>query len=423
MNRTNIIIGSAFLALIALFAFQTKWMTDSRNLIEEQFNQKVTMAMSYAVGILGNDKTFQATCAPASTSCLPLQECSPIQEVSDGFQLETKNEAEIPAIKSALGIALRFYDIKMDYEVAVVEPEMEFFTLGMQKGKKYSCSLNPLEKNESSLLQISFPGKEQYIFGKMKFMLFTSIIILSFITLFFIISSYTMIRQKRMQEISKEFFNNMAHEFRTPLTNISLAGSLLAKTQTSPKEARYLAVVKEESKKLANQVERILHLAKLENGEYQLDKEELCLNDLIQNVIQDMDLQIKEKNAKINFEIKKESLMLEGDKFHLGNAFRNVLENALKYSKKDPIINIAIEKNTEGVTIKFQDNGIGIAKKDQKEIFEKYRRVNQGDVHNQKGFGLGLAYVKMIVDRHKGMIKIFSDLNKGTRFDLFLPVK
>jgi len=115
--------------------------------------------------------------------------------------------------------------------------------------------------------------------------------------------------------------------------------------------------------------------------------------------------------------------MLEGDKFHLGNAFRNLLENALKYSKDAPIINIAIEKSKEGLTVQFQDNGIGIAKKDQKEIFEKYRRVNQGDVHNQKGFGLGLAYVKMIVERHKGMIKIFSDLNKGTRFDLFLPVK
>jgi len=264
MNKTNIIIGSAFLALIALFAFQTKWMTDSRNLIEEQFNQKVNMALTYAVGILDEkDEKIIASCAtPSTASCLP------IQEVTDGFQLETKNEVEISAIEGALDIAMNFYDIKMDYEVKVEEPQnlvlgcLPASLIKPDQDKLYSCSLNPLEKNESKLLTVIFPGKKEFIYSKMKFMFFSSIIILFFITLAFIVSSYTLIRQKRMQEISKEFFNNMAHEFRTPLTNISLAGSLLAKTQTSPKEARYLAVVKEESKKLATQVERILHLAK-----------------------------------------------------------------------------------------------------------------------------------------------------------------
>ena len=165
-----------------------------------------------------------------------------------------------------------------------------------------------------------------------------------------------------------------------------------------------------------------MHLSKLENGEYQLEKENLNATQLLQEVIKGMDIQIKEKNAQIFFNSKNENILLEGDKFHLSNAFRNLLDNALKYSCPNPKININIKNDDAGVMIQFADNGIGICKKDQTEVFNKYQRVNHGDVHNQKGFGIGLAYVKMIVERHQGFIKVFSDLNNGTRFDLFLPI-
>lgn len=416
-NRSNLIIGASLLALLALIAFQVKWMTDSRNLIEEQFNQKVSMAMCYAVDMLGPD---HASISKAISSCTANPNgCNAINNITDGFEVETSETIDVPVIKEALGMALSFYNVKMDYEVEISEKQQ--FTSGMLP--KYSCSLNPTEKNDNHLLIVSFPGKQNYIFGKMKFMLFSSILILFVISTIFVLASYTILRQKRMHQMNKEFFNNMAHEFKTPLTNISLAGSLLLKNKNESKKEKYLKVVKEESSKLANQVERILQLAKLENGEYQLEKENLCIRNLIEDVIQEMDLQIKEKKARINFEIKTETTLMEGDKFHLRNAFRNLLENALKYSSESPEIDIQLESDQEGVKINFQDNGIGIAKKDQKDVFEKYHRVQKGNVHDQKGFGLGLAYVKMIVERHKGVIKIFSDLNKGTRFDLFLPAQ
>ena len=410
MNKTNIIIGASFLALMALFAFQVRWMTDSRNLIEEQFNHKISMAMCYAVGLLG-DGQFTQNCSVSTATCLP------VEDITGGFQFEKRKGVDVPNVEAALAVALDFYDVQMDYEVEVSEQKH------VEKGKqsKYSCAINPLQKNQSEYLTVSFPGKDQYIFGKMKFMFFSSIIILSFITLFFILASYTMIQQRRMHQINKDFFNNMAHEFRTPLSNISLAASLLSKKQKDAKEEQYLNVLKEESKKLAGQVDRILYLSKMENGEYQLTKEKLCLKTLIQQVIRDMNLQIKQKNAIINFNTENAPIVFEGDKFHMGNVFRNLLENALKYSQTAPKINITLKNDPQGVLVLFEDNGIGIAKKDQKEVFEKYYRVNHGNVHNQKGFGLGLAYVKMIIERHKGVIKIFSDLNKGTRFDLFLP--
>ncbi|MFT5167863.1 MAG: two-component system phosphate regulon sensor histidine kinase PhoR [Saprospiraceae bacterium] len=412
MNKTNVIIGALFLALIALFACQVKWMTDSRNLIEEQFDHKISMAMVYAVNLLGDGK-FSPNCSVATATCLP------VEEFTGGFQIEKRTGVDVPKVKAALAVALEFYQVKMNYEVEVADKQ----SVIKESLAQYTCAIDPLQKNSSEYLVVSFPGKDQYVFGKMKFMLFSSIILLSFITLVFVLASYTMIRQRRIHQFNKEFFNNMAHEFRTPLANISLAGTLLSKKTKDPKEEKYLNVLKEESKKLAAQVDRILHLSKIENGEYELAKEELCLKDLIQSVIKDMELQIREKNAVINFNMDSDPTSFIGDRFHLGNAFRNLLENALKYSTINPEINISLKKDREGVLILFQDNGIGIAKKDQKEVFEKYYRVNHGNVHNQKGFGLGLSYVKMIIERHKGFIKIFSDLNKGTRFDLFLPAK
>ena len=134
-----------------------------------------------------------------------------------------------------------------------------------------------------------------------------------------------------------------------------------------------------------------------------------------------MDIQIREKNAEVYFRNLSDDFSLEADKFHLGNAFRNLLDNALKYAGDRPKIDISLQTNDKGVLIHFQDNGVGICPKDQSCIFDKYQRVQTGNVHNQKGFGLGLAYVKLIIERHKGFIKVFSDLNKGTRFDLFLP--
>ena len=186
---------------------------------------------------------------------------------------------------------------------------------------------------------------------------------------------------------------------------------------------KFVKVVQEESEKLKSQVERVLHLGNLENGEYQLQKEELQIDQLLQGVIGGMSLQIQEKKAVINMNIPTEIPTVMGDKFHLGNVFRNLIDNALKYNSGAARIEITLQNNKDGVLILFQDNGRGISKKEQAFVFDKYHRASNGDRHDQKGFGLGLSYVKMIIERHRGFIKVISDLNKGCRFDLFIPVK
>ncbi len=407
-NRTTYVIGASTLALITLFILQVKWMSDSRHLIEEQFDQKVRMALCFTVENLEGTKI---NCNPGNDSCLPLE------SIADAYQLSTPLDYELEVIDSTLAKAFIFYDINFEYEISILDQAR--LPSGAQP--QYCAALSPIDQNNDHLLSINFPGKSKYIMGKMKFMLLSSIAILVFITLVFVFANYSLLKQKQIDKINRNFFNNMAHEFRTPLTNIGLATRLLSRQNVELKDNRYLDVVNKESDRLKHQIERVLHLAKLENGRYQLEKEKLAIAGLLKDVIKDMDLQIKEKQAKVNLNIKTDDLFVLGDKFHLGNAFRNLLDNALKYSKKSAQIDITVENNEDGILIHFQDNGVGISEKEQALVFKQYKRSEAFEKSNQSGFGLGLSYVKMIVEQHRGFIKVISELNKGCRFDLFLP--
>ena len=432
-NRIVYLISAASLALIALFVLQVKWMTNSHALIEEQFDQKVRLALCNTIESLNGGKL---DCGPNPMSCLPdlsakdkdsnegfanasATSCLPVKSSADLFQVSPQNTVDLAKVDSTLSKMLAFYDISLPYELSIYNGRCN----PKNKSGGYCCAMDPFETASGELLNIRFPGKNQYILSRLKFMLFSSILILLFITVVFAYAIYALKRQKQIDKINRNFFNSMAHEFRTPLTNISLATRFLAKQKPNPKEAQYLDIVDSESKRLKHQVERALHLAKFENGEYQLEKAPLDVLGLLKEVVEHMNVQIQEKVAKVRLDVQTNDLVVLGDKFHLGNAFRNLLDNALKYSPDNVEITISIQKNQDGILILFQDNGIGISKKDQQLVFKEYKRSKLFSHDNQSGFGLGLAYVKMIVERHNGFIKVISELNKGCRFDLFLPAK
>ncbi|MEZ4883685.1 MAG: HAMP domain-containing sensor histidine kinase [Chitinophagales bacterium] len=426
LNNVKIIIGASTVALIALIFFQVRWLIQAKDLIETNFEQKVRMALCYAVENMETDGRAYKYGSPLSASVCSSSQNNQTNALSIIEILNEQGE-ENQILKQALSAALTFYGIDMEYEMNVWDIGMAGHNfLGCGNDKAYCCPLSPFpigNKNESSLmLNVQFPNKTRYVLGQMGFMLISSILILLFISIVFILANYTLIRQKRISELNVDFFNNMAHEFRTPLTNISLANKLLVKNRQDLKDNRYLEVVKRENNKLLQQIERVLYLAKLENGDYQLQKTSIQLDDLIREVVSDMDMQIKEREAHIEVQMgENESWQIVGDRLHLGNVFRNLIDNALKYSDMGTSVWIRLQKKENGVVISFKDNGMGIAKSEQVYIFNKFSRIANQNIHNQKGFGLGLSYVKMIVERHNGFVEVMSDLQKGCRFDLFFP--
>ena len=407
-NHIKFIILASAIAMIALIVLQAKWLSHSKVLIEEQFNQKVSMAMCLTVADLGQGTT--TSCAPPN-----LQTAVPLTPRANVLPFPSPTVDE-QALRTALNRNLAFFDIPLNYEVSVQDKS----DTCLEEDSPGCCSMVAISGFENHLMVLTFPSKTRYFLGRMGLMIGSSILILLLISSILWLATHYLIQQKRLSEHNKDFFNNMAHEFKTPLTNIKLATSLLTKKQNQLTDNNFIHIIRQETKNLSHQIERVLHLSNLEKGAYQLLKEELEIADLLQDIISEMAIQTQEKQAIIQLDIP-QHVSIKGDAFHLKNAFRNLIDNALKYSPQTPVINITLQQQETGVLLLFKDNGIGISKSNQAIVFDKFQRVGTGDLHDQKGFGIGLAYVKKVVELHQGFIKIVSELNKGSQFALFLP--
>ncbi len=378
------LIGASILAIIALLYFQLKWMDHSRKLMEEQFNQRVQMALCSAV-----DK------AATNTDRQALRASCGITNGQNTCRLPSATLLETSTLDATLAQTLAFYDLTIPYEVEIVEKTTP---------ETYSCSLEPLLETDQHYLGVNFPNRSEFLLSGMGFMFVSSIVILLFISFLFGLASYYLIRQKRISDLNREFFNHMAHEFRTPLTNIKLASGLLQKQVAAPKENRYLQIIQGESAGLMEQVEKVLHLSQIERKDYHLNREPTDLNDMVQQVIKEMDLQIKEKSAHLEVQLPETHIQYPVDRFHFSRLLRNLIDNALKYSQDIPFIQLILKDTPNELQFEIADNGPGINSEQLKDAFNKFSRFH-ADV---KGFGLGLAYVKKIVELHGGEIRLLS---------------
>lgn len=234
----------------------------------------------------------------------------------------------------------------------------------------------------------------------------------------------SLVKEKSISEHTTEFLNNMTHEFKTPITNIALAGKMINKESNiyaGEKIKYYSSIIIEENEKLRFQVEQVLSMAELERGEIPLRKTELDFHKLIHESLKQMNIQIENKQGNVKLNLSALKSMVSGDKIHLNNALCNLVDNAIKYSVEKPEISVSTSNNGQNFIILVSDNGIGIEKDFQKRVFDKYFRVPTGDVHDVKGFGLGLAYVKKIVELHGGTISLQSEKGKGTTFTITFP--
>ena len=249
--------------------------------------------------------------------------------------------------------------------------------------------------------------------------LFTAIIIAAFF-----ITVKTLLNQKKISEIKSDFINNMTHEFKTPLATISLAVDALRNDKVHSDRAKWQYfnnIIKEENKRMNKHVETILQAALMEKQEFKLNFVQLHLHELINNVTKNFQLQLQEKNSKIEYLLNAGNDTIEADEVHFSNVISNLIDNAIKYSKENLIIKIITHSTEKYVVLQIQDNGIGMSKESVKRIFEKFYRAHTGNLHNVKGFGLGMSYVKSVIDEHKGKIKVESVLGKGSTFTIEIP--
>ncbi|HUX84620.1 MAG TPA: HAMP domain-containing sensor histidine kinase, partial [Chitinophagaceae bacterium] len=247
-------------------------------------------------------------------------------------------------------------------------------------------------------------------------MLFTLILITAFA-----LTVSTMLRQKKISEIKSDFINNMTHELKTPLATISLAVDAIVneKVMASQDKIKYFTgIIKEENRRMHSQVENILQSALLEKKEIKLNIEEVDLHQAVRKSIANFQLQLQHKHAELETRFSAEHTMIHADQGHLGNVISNLLDNAIKYSREKPQITISTENVPGGILLSIADNGIGMSKETQAKIFEKFYRAHTGNLHNVKGFGLGLAYVKAIMDAHHGKVSVESRPAAGSKFTL-----
>ena len=290
---------------------------------------------------------------------------------------------------------------------------------------KYKTLLFPNDIiSKPDYLIFHFPGSMKYVLASMWVMLLSSTLF-TFIILFgFAYTIQVIYRQKKLSDIKSDFINNMTHEFKTPIATISLAVDSIKDPRVKNNQEKFdyfTRIIREENKRMNAQVENVLQMAMIEKGELNLRKEEVNIHTIIQHAVELIALQVESKGGKINCKLNAEIPLIVGDPIHLSNVIFNLLDNANKYSPEKPEITIETSNLKTGLTVRVGDKGIGMTKDMQKKIFEKFYRVPTGNIHDIKGFGLGLSYVKAVIEQHKGLIKVESETNKGSTFEFFIP--
>ena len=275
-------------------------------------------------------------------------------------------------------------------------------------------------------LSVNFPDQKSYLLKTMWMMLGVSLMIILILVVAFYYTIATISKQKKLSVIKNDFISNMTHEFKTPISTISLAAEMLnddSVTKTPEKQQRFVKMIRDENKRLSILVESILQTSILDKGEFKLKRSDLDVHEIINQAIQNTQLLIDQRQGNITKQLGATNCLINADRVHLTNIIFNLIDNAIKYTKDSPNILISTKDTLDGIEISVKDNGIGISKENQRKIFDKFYRVPTGNVHNVKGFGLGLSYVLAVVQKHNGTINVESEIGKGSTFRIRMPYK
>lgn len=419
-NRAlRIIFLIAVLSTVLMFATQYFWVRNAYNLEKKLFSTQVTIALkNVAVQLLRMNNNNS-----------PVD--SIVTKVNDKYYtVQVNDKIDSTVLEPLLKRELLAQQIKTDFEYSVYDCESE----NMKYGRYVSFSNTdkpddilptefPKNKKENNYFAVHFPQLSTFLTKEMSSWFVSTFVLI----IFMVILAYTIFiifRQKRLSEIQKDFVNNMTHEFKTPLATIKISSEVLKNPNIVNNPERllnYATIINNECMHLTNQVERVLQMAKSQKETITLNKElfELApqLEEIIDKTYKPL---IRSRGGLIDLKVEP-GLTLEADKLHFKNVIVNLLDNAIKYCKEVPEIHIEASLDRDQIKISIRDNGIGMSKENLKNIFNKFYRIPTGNLHDVKGFGLGLNYVKLIIRQHGGDIKVQSELDKGSEFCIFIP--
>ncbi|AZB01336.1 sensor histidine kinase [Chryseobacterium joostei] len=412
IKKLNIIITLGFIAIIGILIAQLMWTRQAYNLEDKKFDQKVNIAlMEVAEKLSGGKNSFTE---------------NPVQNIAnDYYVVNINNEFHPVVLEYYLKTEFTRFQINTDYVYALYNCHSDKMIYGKYMTTHQESPSNkvinfPKHKNLIYYFSIRFPDKTTYLISSLRFwylLTFALIIIL----LVYVYSIYTIIQQKKFSELQRDFINNMTHEFKTPLSSILLASEALNKQEAVKENTKlqtYTSIIIDQSYKLNSHIEKILNLAKNDASGMSLKPQKIILLPFIQEIADAM-LQ-KDKDLSIQIEIDN-STSIMADEFHFTNIIYNILDNSIKYCETKPAIVISSYKDSKGLYLKFKDNGIGIPAKNIPHIFEKFYRVNTKRSEEVNGFGLGLFYVKKVVQQHNWRISVENNADTGITTTLFFP--
>ena len=420
MSRKSIylIVFLAVASLVGIIATQMFWVSKAFNLQEREFSDRTVIALTSVV------ERIQSLNKDSAVINEPV-----IQESSNYFVANVNDTLHPYLLESLLKEELSASLLKQNFEYVIYDCFNDSIVFGSRVN--FDAPDNVVQPEEVTLQKklnrdghyfgVYFPEKKGYILDQMGIWVFSSVIIL-LVVLFFAYSILAILKQKRLSEIKTDFINNMTHELKTPISTISISSDALLKADSLETTKRYAHIIKTENNRLKNQVERVLDIATISPKKLVLSSVAIDIHVLVRELSEAFKLRLEKEEGRIELKLHAEKSQVLGDLFHLSNVFNNILDNALKYCEAKPQITIQTETKGGNLNISFIDNGIGIDKKHQKMIFEKFFRVPKGDRHDVKGFGLGLFYVKSVLQAHNGTISLNKSDQNGSSFLLSLKL-
>lgn len=411
----------AGLSIAGITFTQIYWVRKAFDLRENQFYRDVSSGLGHVAS-----QIFEINQTPSPAN-------NPVTQVSTNYFVVSVNSPLNPTLlEFLLTTEFERRNITADFEYGIYDCIDKCMVGGnavSPKNRQLVSTSGPLPTWKEGTYDgyyfgVHFPSIETDVLSQMGIWGFSSIVNL-IVIFFFVYTLFVILRQRRLSEIQKDFINNMTHEFKTPIATIAISADVLKEPEVGRFPERilnYATIIQNENNRLRQHVDRVLQMARLDEEEVALKKETVDIHDVIEESVKSTALALNSANGKIELQLGADKHMVIADKLHLANVFYNLIDNAIKYSRSSPSIHIATRNANDQIVIDVEDNGIGISAEDQKKVFHKFYRVPTGNVHDVKGFGIGLNYVKLLVRAHKGKISLESEPGKGSIFTLNLPV-